>query len=77
MTDAIRVLEYLNSKGFSYSNMILFGRSIGAAIAFNVSSKYHVHSLILLSPFLSLKSIAEHLYGNCGKVIVKETFDNK
>lgn len=53
------------------------GRSIGGAVAFSMAAKYEVGSLVLLSPFLSLKKIAEDLYGTCSSALLKETFDNK
>ena len=56
--DACRVMEFLQSHDFALQDIILFGRSIGGAIALEVASKLAVSALILLSPFLSLKKIA-------------------
>lgn len=57
-------------------DIILFGRSIGGAIAFETSSIYHPSCLILLSPFLSLKKVAQDLYGRGASCLLKETLDN-
>lgn len=75
--DACWVMNFLISSGFEPHDIIIFGRSIGGAIAFEVASKFPVCSLILLSPFLSLKKIAEDLYGNCASCLIKETLDNE
>lgn len=69
-------MEFMKSHGFEYKDIILFGRSIGGAIALEVASKFQASSLILLSPFLSLKKIAEDLYGKCAASLIKETLDN-
>jgi hypothetical protein len=41
--------------GFNLTDITVVGRSIGSGPAIYLSSIYHVSSLILLSPFLSLK----------------------
>lgn len=74
--DACHVMEFMKAEGFDYKDIILFGRSIGGAIALEVASKFQVCSLVLLSPFLSLKKIAEDLYGKCASSLLKETLDN-
>ena len=58
-------------------DIILLGRSIGGGIAFSIAAKYPAASVVLLSPFLSLKKIASDLYGSCSSAVLKETFDNE
>lgn len=44
----------------SQDQIIIFGRSIGCAIALGLlSQQYKFDSIVLLSPFLSLKKIAK------------------
>ena len=46
-------------------------------MAFYVASIYKVASIILLSPFLSLKRVASDLYGSCSSTLLKESFNNQ
>lgn len=70
-TDAIRVLQFLHANKFASDQIILFGRSIGCAVALSITQKFAVHSTVLLSPFTSLKQIARDLYGNCAGALIK------
>jgi surfactin synthase thioesterase subunit len=65
------VIEYLLSLGYQTQDIMLFGRSIGGAIAFEIASHYETCCLILLSPFLSLKKVAEDLYGKVASTLLK------
>lgn len=64
-------MEFLQTKKFKSNQIILFGRSIGCAVALKLSQKYAVSSAILLSPFISLKKIAKDLYGDCAGKLIK------
>ena len=76
--DAGRVIEYLGERKISQDQIIIFGRSIGCAISLSlVNEQYKFYSIVLLSPFLSLKKIAKELYGNCAGWALKEGFDNE
>ena len=58
--DSNRVIQYLTQRNIFQDQIIIFGRSIGCAIALGlVSEQYKFYSLVLLSPFLSLKKIAK------------------
>jgi len=64
--DASRLIQYLFERNITQDQIIIFGRSIGCAIALSlVNEQYRFYSIVLLSPFLSLKKIAKELYGNC------------
>lgn len=69
-------MEFLLAKKFTTNQLILFGRSIGCAVALTVTQKYSVYSTVLLSPFLSLKKVANDLYCHCAGSMLKEVFDN-
>ena len=45
-----------------YSDMILYGESLGAAVAVQMASEYDAHALILLAPFSSMVDIARARY---------------
>ena len=75
--DANRIMEFLLANGIQTKDIIFLGRSIGGAIAFSMGSLHKVASIVMLSPFLSLKKIAKDLYGTCSSALLKETFDNE
>ncbi len=56
--DAKIVMDFLIEQGVQQSDIILLGRSIGGGMAFSIGALYKVGSIVLLSPFLSLKKIA-------------------
>lgn len=55
----------------------MLGRSIGSGPAIYVASIYPVGSLVLLSPFLSLKEAVKDLYGSFLAALLVERFNNK
>lgn len=71
------VMDFLIENGVKQKDILLLGRSIGGGMAFSIGALYPVASVILLSPFLSLKKIAEDLYGSCSSALLKETFNNE
>ena len=60
--DAKTAIEFLNHQGIAYTNMVLFGESLGSAIAIEMASRYPVAGVILQSPFLSIQSLANMHY---------------
>ena len=74
--DANRVVSFLQANKLTAGQIILFGRSIGCAVALTITEKFSVHSAILLSPFISLKKVAQDLYGHCASLLLKEAFNN-
>jgi hypothetical protein len=75
--DAARVIEFLQANKLASDQLILFGRSIGCAVALTLTQKHSFHSAVLLSPFVSIKKIAGDLYGGCAGSLLKEGFDNE
>lgn len=64
-------------KGISNQDLIIFGRSLGAALAINISVSNRFKSLILDSPFYSLKRVAQFHYPLFPiSLILKMDFDN-
>ena len=61
--DAMAAWEYLTKKkGFSPKEIILFGRSLGAAVASNLAIKTNPRSLVLESAFTSYADIGKKFY---------------
>ena len=63
--------------GYSLKDISILGRSIGSGPAVYIASIYHISSLILLSPFLSLCEAVKDLYGTLCSSLLKERFNNK
>jgi len=75
--DAELVYHYVTSKmGFQEQNIIVMGRSIGTGIALELMKKVKPGALVLISPFLSVKSLAKEFVGYLGHLVAKESFDN-
>jgi hypothetical protein len=62
---------------FQSSDIILMGRSIGSGPATHFGNSYPVGGLVLISPFTSLKSAAQHNFTSVASVLVKQRFDNE
>jgi fermentation-respiration switch protein FrsA (DUF1100 family) len=60
--DADSAFEFLKSKNISSKDIILFGESIGSAVAVNLASKHDFGALILEAPFSSILSMAQKSY---------------
>ncbi len=63
--------------GYSLKDISIMGRSIGSGPAVYIASIYSVGSLILLSPFLSLKEAVKDMYGALCSNLIKQRFNNK
>lgn len=58
--DAQTALAYLHTrKDVDPNNIIVFGRSLGAAVAVDLATHQHTRALILESPFSSIKAMAK------------------
>lgn len=61
--DGMAALDYLvKLRHFPPEKIILFGRSLGAAIALEVASKSNVRSIILESAFTSTREMAKNMF---------------
>lgn len=77
LNDAEYLFAYITSVlGIKEENIILFGRSIGSGPATHLASKHNPCALMLLSPFKSIRSVAEIQAGKVLKYLIKDQFDN-
>lgn len=77
MQNADLVLEFLTQQiGYSNQDIILVGRSMGSGPATYLASKNKVSSLVLVSPYTSLKAATRSYLGGIASVFVRERFDN-
>ena len=77
--DAEIVYLYLTKTiGIKEKNIILFGRSMGSGPSTYLSAKRNPYSLLLMSPYTSIKDVARNLLGWMAflSVIVYERFRN-
>jgi acetyl esterase/lipase len=57
--DALWVYQYMTEKmGFRQEDVIVMGRSIGTGVALELMKKVKPGALVLISPFVSVKSLA-------------------
>ena len=80
LNDSERVYEFLVKEMLiPRERIIIVGRSIGSGPAIHLASKVKVGSLIVISPFLSLKNATRDLlgfFGHVAKHFVKDRFQN-
>ena len=77
--DADAIYDYLTQVvGVKESDVILFGRSMGSGPTSYLASRKECHSLLLMSPYMSIKDAARSLFGWASflSVIVYERFRN-
>lgn len=67
-SDAETAVEYLLQKGFAAENIILWGRSLGSAVALQTALKYDVKAVILESPILNIKQAAISVFARYVKI---------
>lgn len=71
MDDAEYVYDYLNQVlGIEEKNILIFGRSMGSGAATHIASVRNPCSLLLMSSFKSIRSIAADQAGNMLKFLI-------
>lgn len=60
--DARAAMQFLHAKGVSDRCIVLFGESLGGAVAIQMATEYDVGALILQAPFTSLGEIGQFHY---------------
>ena len=61
--DGVAALQFVRKQlGIEAQNLILFGRSLGAAIATEMASRFDSRGLILESPFVSIREMAKSVF---------------
>jgi acetyl esterase/lipase len=75
LDDSLVVFDYLvNELHIDEENLFILGRSIGTGPSVYLSSKKKPAGLILISPFTSIRAVAENLVGNLLKFAVSERY---
>ena len=75
--DAKSAKIWLNNNGTKDKDIILYGESLGTAVAVDLASKYSFAGVILESPFTSMTRLAQKYYPIFPvKIILKDKFDS-
>lgn len=78
--DARSALDYLRNNGWLSSQMIYYGRSLGAAISLQMGLEYPAYTVVMESAFTSMSEIAWHTspvsYALLGWWAIHARFDN-
>ena len=73
--DAINVFDYIvEEMKINPNNIVIFGRSLGTSIATHLASKRRCASLILISPFLSIRHMIKDILGRFISFAIKDRF---
>ena len=75
--DGLASYDAAREAGFSSEQVIPFGRSLGAAVAIDVSVTRPVGAVVLESPFLSAPALARAVYPFVPAFLVRTQFDNR
>jgi fermentation-respiration switch protein FrsA (DUF1100 family) len=65
------------AKGFPSENVLLFGESLGSAVAVNLALERRCGGVVLETPFLSLRAMAREHYPFVPFLLVRSRFDNE
>ena len=62
INDVLAMYKYLIARGFKGEDISVYGRSLGGALALELTAREQVRSTVVQSSFTSLKDIAKALY---------------
>jgi fermentation-respiration switch protein FrsA (DUF1100 family) len=74
--DGLAMYAAALARGYRPDQLVLFGQSLGAAVALDVARRQPAGALILETPFLSLPMLAHALYPWVPPLLVRSRFDN-
>jgi len=77
LTDAAAALEFLASEGITPNRVVLYGESLGSAVAVAMAAQRDVAALILEAPFTSVTEVAQYHYSFMpAAALVRDRFDS-
>ena len=75
--DSESAKKWLNDYGVSDKDIILYGESLGTAVAIDLASKYKFAGIILESPFTSMVKLSKIYYPYLPvKILLKDRYDS-
>ena len=76
--DANSAKVWLNKNGVNDKDIIIYGESLGTAVAIDLASRYKFSGIILESPFTSMLELAQKYYPIIPvKLILKDRYESK
>ena len=77
--DSEAVLKWIkNNTEFKFKELVIYGESLGTAVAVDLASRYKFSGIILESPFTSMLELAQKYYPIFPiKVILKDRYESK
>ena len=76
--DALGGIEWLNKKGISNDRIILYGESLGTAVAIEIGQNKNFGGIILESPFTSMVELGQKYYPIFPvKFLLKDKYESK
>ncbi|HEX4695021.1 alpha/beta hydrolase, partial [Sphingomonas sp.] len=69
-------LDFLRGEGIAGKRLVLYGESLGSAVAVEMAATVQIGALVLESPFTSIAAVAQHHYPFVpAKLLVLDRFD--
>jgi len=75
--DGEAIYEAARARGFSPERIVLFGESLGGAVAIETALRKSARAIILEAPFLSVPKMAKTIYPFLPSFLVRTKFDNE
>jgi fermentation-respiration switch protein FrsA (DUF1100 family) len=75
--DAEAVHRAATERGFRPDRIVLFGESLGCAVAIETALRHPCRAVILETPFLSIAAMAKAIYPILPRFVIRTRFDNE
>ncbi len=75
--DGLAVYDEARARGFAPRDIVLFGRSLGAAVAIEVALEREARALVIETPFLSIRAMARVHYPIVPGFLIRSRYDNE
>ena len=76
ITDAIAMYDYLIKRGYKSEDISVYGRSLGGAVALELTKRRALHSVVVQSSFSSLRELVKSKYPYIPSVLIKNDLFN-
>ncbi len=76
ITDAVAMYDFLINKGFKKDDISVYGRSLGGAVALELTKRRSLHSAVIQSSFSSLRELVKNKYPYIPSFLIKNDLFN-
>jgi len=78
LADGVAALDFLGGAGIMPNRLVLYGESLGSAVAVPLAAQRKVAALILEAPFTSVAEVAQYHYSFIpASMLVRDRFDSR